>query len=108
MSRVRPEAPSLRAKLPEVAELRSSEAIAPDSSPAELALLAMAPTLPTLALDPVRVPSASALVSLATTAQRWLADPNAPSEIRDAMRTIKSLLALRDEVASRRRGSVIP
>ncbi|MEZ4253985.1 MAG: hypothetical protein R3B99_37740, partial [Polyangiales bacterium] len=78
MSRVRPEAPSLRARLPEVAELRSSEAIAPDSSPAELALLAMAPTLPTLALDPVRVPSAAALVSLATTARRFLGDPNVP------------------------------
>ena len=96
------------AQLPEVGELRATESTLADSSPAELALLALAPSLAEPSVDPVSVPSARAILALVQAADRFTADPSAPAEVRDAMRTVRHLLVLRDEVAGRRRGSVTP
>ncbi len=73
-----------------------------------LALLALAPSLAEPSVDPVSVPSARAILALVQAADRFTADPSAPAEVRDAMRTVRHLLVLRDEVAGRRRGSVTP
>lgn len=110
MSRViaRPSAPSLRAQLPEVGELRATESTLPDTTASELALLALAPSLAEPSSDPVSVPSASALFSLVQAAERLVADPSAPTEVREAMHTVRQLLGLRDEVVARRRGNVRP
>jgi hypothetical protein len=56
----------------------------------------------------VSVPSARAILALVQAADRLAVDPSAPAEVRDAMRTVRHLLVLRDEVAGRRRGSVTP
>lgn len=108
MSRIRTEAPQLSARLPEADELRSTETLAPDASPAELALLTLAPAIIEPSIDPVSVPSAAALLTLASAAERLAVDPSGPPELREAMHTVRSLLSLRDEVTGRRRGRLAP
>lgn len=103
MSRIRSQAGQLSARLPEVHELRSTATLAPDASPGELALLALAPAIIERSLEPVSVPSAAALLTLASTAERLVADPGAPPELREAMHAVRDLLSLRDEVSGRRR-----
>ncbi len=108
MSSIRSQAPQRSAPLPEAGELRSTETLAPDASPAELALLALAPAIIQPSLDPVSAPSAAALLTLAAAAERLAADPSAPPELREAMHTVRGLLSLRDEVIGRRRGRFAP